>query len=189
MAALKETQQLCDKLKVRRVGLLLPWPTTHTLHAATHIWAAAAGRSPDSPPSRCAATANSTRTPKMTSPRPTASSASSRCARAVPVPALPACLAHSTHPHTRAHTHTPTCHAQVKLIQLPAVPPNCDSSSATAQQELLLARENSCVPWPHHSTCCCRCCRRVHAPSSPPTPPNHHRSTMPINKHTRRRDL
>lgn len=30
---------------------------------------------------------------------------------------------------------------QIKLIQLPAVPPNSDFSSPTAQQELLLARE------------------------------------------------
>jgi hypothetical protein len=30
---------------------------------------------------------------------------------------------------------------QVKLIQLPAVPPNNNSSSATAQQELQLARK------------------------------------------------
>lgn len=30
---------------------------------------------------------------------------------------------------------------QVKLIQLPAVPPNTDVSSPTAQQELQLARE------------------------------------------------
>jgi hypothetical protein len=34
------------------------------------------------------------------------------------------------------------CLPQVKLIQLPAVPPNCDFSSPTAQQELLLARKH-----------------------------------------------
>jgi hypothetical protein len=32
-------------------------------------------------------------------------------------------------------------YVQIKLIQLPAVPPNSDFSSPTAQQELLLARE------------------------------------------------
>jgi hypothetical protein len=36
---------------------------------------------------------------------------------------------------------TSICILQVKLIQLPAVPPNTDTSSKTAQQELQLARE------------------------------------------------
>lgn len=45
--------------------------------------------------------------------------------------------------HLRAPVLTLTfsCMLQVKLIQLPAVPPNTDASSKTAQQELQLARK------------------------------------------------